>query len=239
MSLEFRLAVQGNLQSFYARSEEAVKRGMTAGMREATDTAKRRFRDKVRSIGLGDKVANTVRSEAYPKGARASLSPAGWLFLKAPYILTGHAGVTIRPNHAPTGTAKSAYLAIPTRNVPRRSRSLGLTRKGSQFAGVAEVEHRFNQDLEAVPGRNGTILLFARVVAAKNKQGFRSATKGRVGKNRKIERVLMFVLVPQVRLRKRIDIDASFAAAASDTTIIVARNVERELASARTSAGVE
>lgn len=239
MSFELRLAIQGNLRNFYAASEAATKRGMTLGMREATDTAKRRFRDRVRASGLGDKVANTVRSEAYPKGAKTSLSPAGWLFLKAPYILTGHTGLTIRPSHAPTGTAKTAYLAIPTKNAPRRSRSLGLTGKGSRLAGVAEVEHRFNQDLEAVPGRNGSILLFAKVIAAKNKQGFRSATKGRVGKGRTVERVLMFVLVPQVRLRKRIDIDASFAAAAFGIDAIIARHVDSELARVREDAGVQ
>jgi hypothetical protein len=167
----------------------------TAAMRRVSDGLKEELRTQVEAAGLGTRLANTWRNDTFPsKGA--SLEPTAYVWSKAPKIIGAFAlGATILP------LAGRRYLAIPTRNVPLKARGRRMT--------PLEVEVFFNQDLVIRHGRAGRRLAFVNVVGARNGRGFRPATRGRVAQGREVKLVLMFVLTPLARLRKRLDPDGA------------------------------
>ena len=201
MAVEFNLALQGKLKDVVGRQRKIAKLGVTRGVHKSTQTLKERLRADVRSAGLGDRLAKTWQDKKFPAGRKTSLNAAGFIWSKAPEIIRAHTeGTTIRP------TSKR-FLAIPTDNVPRR----GFDRK------KRATPENWNSEkfgpLRFIPGRNGPALLVV--------DGVRFTKSGRVGKQLKSPRkksgdfkkgvttVVMFVLVPQVSLRRRLDPQAT------------------------------
>lgn len=174
-------------------TEDDVALVMTRAMEDGTEALKQDWRAQIAAAGLGTKLANTVRGRTFPVG-RSSLDPATWVYTNAPKLIdTFDQGPTIRP------TDGRRYLAIPTNKVPR---------KGRKRMTPLDVEVAFNQDLIVVPGKRGSRLAFVDVVASRNRKGIRPATRRRVAQGRVRKLVLMFVLVPVVKVRKRLDLDA-------------------------------
>ncbi|CAK0751121.1 Phage virion morphogenesis protein [Azospirillaceae bacterium] len=163
-----------------------------------------RLNDQVETAGLGERLSQTWKSKvkAVPTGARAEI------YSKAPKIMQGFdEGATI------VACNGSFWLAIPTEHVPRRS-GRGLGRKLSPV----DVEALYNRDLRYIPGHPGksAYLVMDFLVSARSGTGWRAATVGRLAQGRRAQSVLMFVLIPQVTLEKRLDIAGAFAEAASD-----------------------
>jgi hypothetical protein len=177
--------------------EGEIAEVITGGMHRAADGLKREYREQVVSAGLGQRLANTWRSEVYPKRGR-SLSPAGYVWTNAPALVDAFSrGAQIVP------LAGRRFLWIPTENVPRdRSAPRGSTRR----AGPLEVEQQFNQDLIIRRGRSGRFLAFVNAVKSKNQKGWKRGTKQRLAQGRNVEMVLMFTLVPTVRMPKKLDV---------------------------------
>lgn len=181
-----------------------ISAAATEAMRGTTYKALLDLRRQVTGAGMSQRLANTWRDRVYPE-KRRSMTPTGYIWSNAPAIIDGFSrGATIVPKNG------KRYLAIPTDAVPNTRRRVfddGPKRGGKMTP--AEVEHSFNQDLFYRRGKRGRVLAFLNVVRAKNRRGFRSATKGRVAKGREIEPILMFVMVPAVRLPKLFDLDAA------------------------------
>lgn len=161
---------------------------------EAVKTA---LRNDTRA-GLGGRLANTWRADVYPVSRPTrSLNPAGYVYSAAPEIAGAFdPGTVIR-------AVSGRYLAIPTENVPKGGRSAR-----GRFSGrlrPADVEQRFNQGLEPVPSltRPGVILLVLRGTVGP--RGFRANRAKSDAGRAKAPRVVMFVLVPMVRLGKRLN----------------------------------
>lgn len=188
---------RGDWQRFVdreVRDDAAVS--VTAGVRRATEGLKQGLRRQVAAAGLGVRLGNTIRSQDYPGGTRSSLGATGLVYVRR--AKTGRSGpveifdafnrgATILP----TGGRK--YLAIPTASVPQvRGRA----------STPAELEARYGRKLYSRPARKGRhLLLFL--------PGFRDGRRRRKGEgNVRQTDVLMFVLVPLVRLPKRLDFDA-------------------------------
>jgi hypothetical protein len=170
---------------------------VTRGVRLATTGLKDELRGQVVGAGLGDRLAKTWQAEVYPKG-KNSLSPAGWVYSKAPEIIDAFdRGATIHP------IAGGHYLWLPTENVPR---DRGAPRGSSRRAGPLEVELQFNQDLIIRDGKGGNKLAFIKGVRAKNGRGARKATPRRLAQGRSEDLILMFTLVPLVKLPKDLDV---------------------------------
>ena len=187
MSLRVSLALQGNLQKF----TKDVQSKLAFATRSAVETYAKRLqlalRDDTRQGGLGDRVANAWRLTVYPNSG----APAALVYSKAPLIVTAFSqDTTITPHDG------HLWLAIPTDNVPRF---------GNRKLTPEQVQNKFNQDLIFIPARPGTSLAFVNVIPARSGHGFRPPTKGRVAQGRATELVLMFVMVQQVHLRKRLD----------------------------------
>lgn len=192
--MQLSIALQGNLRGFVTETEKNIATGAKLGALRFTERAKLAFRDDVRKAGLGDRLANTWQGKTYPQG-KPSASPAAFIYSKAPLIINAFTeGVTITHHD-------SLWLAIPTENTPNVGKG-----RGRRKASPLDVEVIFNQDLIIFPGRGRQLLAFVDVAAAKKTGRHVRDKQGRfLGGKGKPSLVLMFVLVPQVTLRKRLN----------------------------------
>jgi hypothetical protein len=178
-----------------------------AGIETATEGLKQELRAQTRAAGLGSRLPTTWQSRVYPNPGDIR-GPAGFVWSQAPRIISLFAyGGTIRPHNG------SSYLWIPTDAVPRStSGPTGSSRRGGKpRMSPSEVEYHFNQEMFVRRGRKGHFLAFLNLVTAKSRKrpGFRQPTRRRVAAGRKVEPVLMFVLVRSISFRRRIDLEGA------------------------------
>ncbi|MGI9499865.1 MAG: DUF6441 family protein [Geminicoccaceae bacterium] len=196
MTLQLKLAVRGNLQEFFAKEFRILEVSVTSGIRQHAAALQGDLRRETsRALnkgGGGGKVARAWRRRVYPTTG-ASVGSASVIWSKAPKIIRAFEdGTTIRAR-------RKQYLAIPTENAPK----LGSNRKKIQPSNWPES--RFGK-LRFVKTRRGAILVadnLRGVVSRKTgKTSFRSGSKRKKGGP-----VVMFILVPQVNPRKRLNIE--------------------------------
>lgn len=190
------------MREIVADIEAEVSQHATEAMRGTTRKTVLELRRQVIGAGMGQRLANTWRDRVYPE-RRRSMTPSGYIWSNAPAIIDGFSrGATI------VARGGKRFLAIPTKNVPLARRSAGRTKRGPMTP--AEVEHAFNADLFYKRGKQGRVLAFLNLVRAKTPKGrqrVRRPTKGRSRQGREPQPILMFVMVPNVRLPKLFDLD--------------------------------
>jgi hypothetical protein len=154
------------------------------------------MRRQVASAGLGQRLANSWRDQHYPN---QKLDAASLVYTKAPQIIRAFdEGVLIR-------SRRGGFLAIPTENAPRKGTD------GRRISPSTFPEHRFGP-LRFVPRPTGPSLLVVDGLRASfNRQtgalrGFRRATDRARRSGQGLTTVVMFLLVPQVKLSKRLDV---------------------------------
>jgi hypothetical protein len=192
-------ALQGSLREMMAAELRAAERAVTAGVHEATDGLKGELRRQITSAGLGTRLANTWRGEVYPKGQQ-SIGAAGFVWSKAPGIVRLYAeGAVIRSKHG-------LFLAIPTP-------AAGKYGDARQKIAPGAWERIHGLRLRFVYRRGAPSLLVADN-ARLSKRGRAAANIGRrqgdaftrlSGRTT----VPLFILVPQVTVRKRLDVDGA------------------------------
>lgn len=188
----------GDLRATMDDIEGYVAGAATAAMRETTHKALLELRRQVVSAGLGNRLANTWRDRVYPE-SRRSMTPTGYIWSNAPDIVDAFdRGAQVVP------LAGRRFLAIPTANVPRATGRRGSSRRMTP----EQVENAFNQDLFFRRGKGGRVLAFVNAVQSRNRRGFKPGTKARLAAGRELKPILMFVLVPTVRMPKLLDINA-------------------------------
>ena len=176
-----------DLAAMMAAEIKAGERAVTTATREAGNNVKSAWRAQVTGAGLGQRLARTIRSEQFPKG-RPSLSAAAVVWSRAPVIIGAHdSGPLIRSRNG-------FWLAIPT---PAAGKS---TRGGRITPG--EWERRRGLRLRFVYRRRGPSLLVAE--GRLNSRGLGVASRSKTGRGRTT--VPIFLLVPQVKLPKRLDL---------------------------------
>lgn len=199
MRFEFKV---DDLKGVVKRAYDDVELSVTDAMNDVAAGLKNELREQVVGAGLGQRLANTWRSKQFPEG-RPSANSAAYVWSKAPGIIDAHErGPTIVPLNG------RKYLAIPTANCPPRRRGGGFGSRGRK-ASPFEVETIFNQDLKFAKAANGRLIAFIEAVGAKSKRGFRPGTPKRLAQGRAVVAVVMFILVPVVRVRKRLDVEGA------------------------------
>ena len=188
-------SIVGSLMTDMKSETKRIERGVAAGIKDAGNGLKSDLRKQVVAAGLGPRLARTWRSRAYPnKGHDA----ATLVWSKAPQIIrTFDEGAVIR-------SKSGLWLAIPTSAAPKRG--VG----GKRINPGNFPEHRFGP-LRFVYRRGRPSLLVV--------DGVRINKSGRVGRRAKggaftktgrmkqgITTVVMFIMVPQVRIKKRLDV---------------------------------
>lgn len=198
MTLRLELAIKGDLSRFLAEEHARLESAVTRAVSGAAQKLKLSLRAET-AQRLGTRLGNAWRSKVYPEG-QASAGAAGLVFTKAPKLIRAFSeGATIRSKN---GT----FLAIPTEAAPKR----GVGRKRispSTFPEAALGKLRF------VYRRGAPSLLVVdnlRQSQSKNPERagrFRKASASALRTGRGLATVVMFILVPIVRLRKVLDIE--------------------------------
>jgi hypothetical protein len=209
--VKLELDIRPDLVSLMAAEIAAGERAVTAAVREAGAGLKLGWRAQITGAGLGARLANSIRSEAFPKTG-ASLNAATVVWSKAPVIIGAHdAGPLIRSRNG-------LWLAIPA---PAAGRALGGRRITPE-----SWERKTGLRLRFAYRRTGPSLLVAE--GRLNTKGQAVASPAKTGRG--LATAPMFLLVPQVKLPKRLDL-ARDAGQAHDAVpgLIVANWAEARL----------
>jgi hypothetical protein len=185
------VALRGDLDKVMRAEIKAGESAAFAGVDAATQGCKAELRGQVTGAGLGKRLANTWRSQTYPADRR-SLKPGGFVWSKAPAIITAFAyGARIR-------SRRGGYLAIP---LP----AAGTRGDAGKKITPGGWERATGQRLRFVYRPSGPSLLVA--------DNARLAKSGRAvarkGKGRARATIPIFILVPQVTLKRRLDVEAA------------------------------
>ena len=210
--MRLEAALEGDLKRFLADELKAAEAAVTAGVRAATEGLKQDLRRQIASASLGQRLANTWRGEVYPRGGK-SLRAAGFVFSKAPTIVRAYAeGAVIRSRHG-------YFLAIPTP-------AAGKYGDGRKKITPGGWERRHGARLRFVFRRGGPSLLVAenRRARAGKRGGFGKASETALRSGRGLATVPMFILVPQVTVRKRLDVTAAADKWIAELPRLVVRN---------------
>lgn len=173
----------------YRRAEARA----TAAMRSAANQIKADWRGQIVDAGLGNRLANTVRAQAYPQGEH-SLNAAALIWTKAPVVVAAHdKGALIQ-------SANGFWLAIPLE-------AAGRGRFGRRMT-PGEFEQRTGQRLRFVyrRGRSGLLVADNARVSARGQARRKGGRRRKDGVLTGAQTVPVFVLVRQVKLKKRTDL---------------------------------
>lgn len=187
-------ALSGNLDQMLRDELRIAEQAVTQSIRDATDGLKADLRAQITGAGLGQRLANTWRGEVYPKG-QLSIKAAGLVYSRAPVVVGAHdQGATIR-------SKDGFWLAIPLPAAGKGPRGKRMT------PGLWEKLR--GQRLRFIYRRGKPSLLVAENQRAGQGQrgGFSVASSKAQASGRGLVTVPMFLLVPQVTLKKKFDID--------------------------------
>ena len=183
-----RMDIVGDLGAMMAAEVVAGEKAVTKAVGDAGSSLKTSWRGQITGAGLGARLSRTIRSEFYPKG-QPSLNAAALIWSKAPVIVGVHdAGLLIR-------SKDGFWLAIPTA-------AAGKSARGGRIS-PGEWERRRGLRLRFIYRRSGPSLLVAE--GRLNTRGLGVASRSKTGRG--LTTVPIFLLVRQVKLRKRLDLD--------------------------------
>lgn len=185
--MKLKLEISPNLAALMQAEIAAGEKDVTTAMREAGTSLKSAWRGQITGAGLGTRLGKSIRLATYPKGGE-SLNAAALVWSNAPVIVGAH------DTGPPIRSKDGFWLAIPTPAAGKSRRSGRIT--------PGEWERRTGLRLRFIYRRRGPSLLVAE--GRVNSKGRAVASRSKTG--RELTTVPIFLLVPQVRLRKRLDL---------------------------------
>ena len=201
--MKLKLEIDSDIVALMRTEVEAGERAVSAALRKAGAQLKERWRSQITGAGLGARLARSIRSETFPRSG-SSLNAAALVWSKAPVIVSAHdSGPLIR-------SRSGLWLAIPTPAAGKSVRGGRITPR--------DWEARRGLKLRFVYRPNGPSLLVAE--GRLNSRGLGVASRARSGRG--LATVPIFLLVPQVKLAKRLDLlrDAEAAQAGIPGAIV-------------------
>lgn len=185
--MKLKLTIDPDIVAMMQAEIAAGEKAVTTAMREAGAGLKSAWRGQITAAGLGTRLGNSIRLATYPKGGE-SLNAAALVWSNAPVIVGAHdTGPLIRSRNG-------FWLAIPTP-------AAGKSTRGGRITPV-EWERRSGLRLRFVYRRRGPSLLVAE--GRLNSKGRAVASLSKTGRG--LMTAPIFLLVPQVKLRKRLDL---------------------------------
>ena len=209
--MKLKLDITPDIVAMMAAEVAAGERAVTAAIRQAGADLKSAWRAQITGAGLGTRLANSIRLASFPKTGE-SLNAAALVWSNAPVIVSAHdTGPLIRSKNG-------FWLAIPTPAAGKSTRGGRIT--------PFEWERRTGIRLRFIHRRRGPSLLVAE--GRLNTKGRAVASRSKTGRG--VVTAPIFLLVPQVKLPKRLDLarDADRVLAAIPGSI-VAKWVEDHL----------
>jgi hypothetical protein len=194
--MKLAAAIARSLQADMQAELRDLERAVAAGTKSVGQGLRTELRRQIGSVGLGQRLANSWRDKHYPN---QRLDAASLVYTKAPQIIRAFdEGAVIR-------SRRGRFLAIPTENAPRKGTD------GKRISRSTFPEHRFGP-LRFVPRQSGPSLLVVDGLRASfsrqtgELRGFRRGTDRARRGGQGLTTVVMFLLVPQVKLSKRLDV---------------------------------
>ncbi|MBW6496495.1 MAG: hypothetical protein K0B16_18455, partial [Burkholderiaceae bacterium] len=185
--MKLKLEIGADLAALMAAEIRAGERAVTSAMHEAGAGLKSAWRGQITGAGLGTRLSNSIRLATYPK-AGESLNAAALVWSNAPVIVGAHdTGPLIRSKHG-------FWLAIPTAAAGKSTRGGRIT--------PGEWGRRTGLRLRFIYRRRGPSLLVAE--GRLNTKGQAVVSRSKTGRGKVT--VPIFLLVPQVKLPKRLDL---------------------------------
>jgi hypothetical protein len=185
--MKLKLDITPDLTAMMATEIKAGEKAVTAAMREAGTDLKSDWRGQITGAGLGQRLGNSIRSQNFPRSGE-SLDAAALVWSKAPVIVGAHdTGPLIR-------SKDGFWLAIP---LPAAGRGL----RGRRIT-PSEWERRRGLRLRFVYRRAGPSLLVAE--GRLNTKGQAVMSRSKTGRGKVTAPI--FLLIPQVKLSKRLDL---------------------------------
>lgn len=199
--MKFTVKVDGFADLAKEFIDEADRAG-AATMDDVTVGMKTDYREQTEAAGLGSRLSKTWQGRRYPQG-RPSMDAAAFVWSKAPKIIGAFTATTL------IRSKDGFYLAIPT--AAAGARGIGASGKSARIT-PGGWERRTGMRLRFVYRAHGPSLLVADNAALSKKGLARSALRRKEGAEYvRVQgrvTVVIFILVPQVTLRKRLDIDS-------------------------------
>jgi hypothetical protein len=181
------MEITGNLAAMMAAEIKAGESAVSKAVGEAGNSLKIAWRGQITGAGLGARLSRTIRSAQFPKG-KNSLNAAALVWSNAPVVIGAHdTGPLIR-------SKSGLWLAIPTAAAGKSTRGGRIT--------PGEWERRRGIQLRFVYRPRGPSLLVAE--GRLNSRGLAVGSRSKTGRG--ATTVPIFLLVPQVKLRKRLDL---------------------------------
>lgn len=180
--------IQGDIRGMMRQELEAAKRAVSAGVSDAASGLQTAWRGQITGAALGQGLANSIRKKLYPTTG-ASIRAAAVVYSNASKVVDAFdRGALIR--------AKNGFwLAIPTA-------AAGKKGVGNKRITPGGWEQRTGQRLRFVYRRGQPSLLVAETRL--NSKGRAVESKSKTGRG--VATVPIFLLVPQIKLRKRLDL---------------------------------
>lgn len=192
--MRMKAAVRGDLKKVMEAEKTRIARAVTAGVDDVLDSTQREYREAIEPL-LGRRVARTIRKQRYPKGG-VSVGAAGIVFSRAAKIVDPWAkGSTIR-------SADGFFLAIPTDAAPKRGMD------GKRISPSNFPEHsRGNLRFVYRQGKPALLVVDEQRARGGKRGGFARAGARARASGRGLVTVPMFVLVPLVRIPKKVSLE--------------------------------
>ena len=185
--MKLRLDITGSIAAAMQAEVLAGEKAVFDALRGAALSLKANWRGQITGAGLGTRLAGSIRLEQYPKG-KSSLNAAALVWSKAPVIIGAHdSGPLIRSKNG-------FWLAIPTPAAGKSTRGGRITPN--------EWERRSGLRLRFIYRRRGPSLLVAE--GRLNTKGRAVASRSKTGRG--LVSATIFLLLPQVKLSKRLDL---------------------------------
>lgn len=214
--MRVQLTIDGDVQAVLKKRLEDAERVATKTMAVVAKEIQAGFRNQVIGAGLGSRLARTIRAESFPKGGATSLEPAANIWTNAPHIISAfNKGVTIKARDG-------WWLAFPTKEAGASIRRGRIT--------PAEWERRNGLKLRPIFRPGKPVLLIAELRARSGKRGgFAAPSDSAKRTGRGLATVVIFILVPQTRLTKRLDFDAEVTKGRSRLAALLAQSMARNI----------
>jgi len=210
--MKINVSISPDLVALMAAEVKAGQKAVSTTMAEAGASLKSAWRTQITGAGLGARLSKTIRSQTYPKG-RNSLDAAALVWSNAPVIIGAHdTGPLIR-------SKGGSWLAIP---LP----AAGKSTKGGRITPI-EWERRTGLRLRFIYRRRGPSLLVAE--GRLNTKGRAVASRSKTGRG--VVTAPIFLLVPQVKLPKRLDLARDAERAVDGVPRLIVANWVENLAS--------
>jgi hypothetical protein len=185
--MKIKLDLTPDLIAAIAAEIKVGEKAVSTAMLEAGTGLKTAWRAQITGAGLGTRLGNSIRLASYPKSGD-SLSAAALVWSQAPVIIRAHdTGPLIR-------SKDGFWLAIPTAAAGKSARGGRIT--------PGEWERKQGLKLRFIYRRRGPSLLVAE--GRLNSRGLGVASKSKTGRG--VATMPIFLLVPQVKLAKRLDL---------------------------------